>query len=183
MHGNTGALLNRLNYSLALAGTRCADRVRCGDAFGCGHFADPKVALNRAVEMFLGGEAARGTLRTLEKQIEDPQIVQAKLDDPVKRVDMGVVAGLCWRAAISEGADLKSLTQSTEFAEKNGQAKKATGRKKGRSEEKLNTEGTEGRAQSSQRRRVHREEAVARGNHGIRMLRRRAWAEVFAGIF
>jgi hypothetical protein len=33
-------------------------------------------------------------VETLEKQIEDPQIVQAKLDDPVKRVDMGVVAGL-----------------------------------------------------------------------------------------
>jgi len=31
---------------------------------------------------------------SLEKQIEDPQILQAKLDDPVKRVDMGVVTGL-----------------------------------------------------------------------------------------
>ena len=92
---NTGALLNRLNYSLALAGNKVrGSRSDAATLLGVDQSADPKVALNRAVEMFLGGEAARGTVETLEKQIEDPQIVQAKLDDPVKRVDMGVVAGL-----------------------------------------------------------------------------------------
>ena len=92
---NTGALLNRLNYSLALAGNKV--RGSHSDAptiLGADNSGDPKVALNRAIELFLGGEAARGTVETLEKQLEDPQIVQAKLDDPVKRVDMGVVAGL-----------------------------------------------------------------------------------------
>ncbi len=92
---NTGALLNRLNYSLALAGNKV--RGSHSDAptiLGAENSADPKVALNRAIELFLGGEAARGTVETLEKQLEDPQIVQAKLDDPVKRVDMGVVVGL-----------------------------------------------------------------------------------------
>jgi len=92
---NTGALLNRLNYSLALAGNRVrGSHSDAATLLSVDTAADPKVALNRAVEMFLGGEAARGTVETLEKQIEDPQIVQAKLDDPVKRVDMGVVAGL-----------------------------------------------------------------------------------------
>jgi uncharacterized protein (DUF1800 family) len=92
---NTGALLNRLNYSLALAGNRVrGSRSDAATLLGVDTSADPKVALNRALEMFVGGEAARGTVETLEKQIEDPQIVQAKLDDPVKRVDMGVVAGL-----------------------------------------------------------------------------------------
>jgi uncharacterized protein (DUF1800 family) len=92
---NTGALLNRLNYSLALAGNKVrGSRSDAATLLGLDLSADPKVALNRAVEMFLGGEAARGTVETLEKQIEDPQIVQARLDDPVKRVDMGVVAGL-----------------------------------------------------------------------------------------
>jgi len=92
---NTGALLNRLNYSLALAGNKVrGSRSDAATLLGVDTAADPKVALNRAVEMFLGGEAARGTVETLEKQIEDPQIVQAKLDDPVKRVDMGVVTGL-----------------------------------------------------------------------------------------
>jgi len=92
---NTGALLNRLNYSLALAGNKV--RGSHSDAptlLGMDTSADPKAALTRAVELFLGGQAARGTVETLEKQIEDPQIVQARLDDPVKRVDMGVVAGL-----------------------------------------------------------------------------------------
>jgi hypothetical protein len=92
---NTGALLNRLNYSLALAGNKVrGSRSDAATLLGPEMPDDPKAALNRAVELFLGGEAARGTVETLEKQIEDPQIVQAKLDDPVKRVDMGVVAGL-----------------------------------------------------------------------------------------
>jgi hypothetical protein len=34
------------------------------------------------------------TVETLEKQLENPQVVQAKLDDPRKQVDLGVVAGL-----------------------------------------------------------------------------------------
>jgi hypothetical protein len=33
-------------------------------------------------------------VETLEKQLDSPQVVQAKLDDPVKLVDLGVVTGL-----------------------------------------------------------------------------------------
>ena len=92
---NTGALLNRLNFSLALAGNRVrGSHSDAATLLGLDSSADPKTALNRSVDLFLGGEAARGTVETLEKQIEDPQILQAKLDDPVKRVDMGVVTGL-----------------------------------------------------------------------------------------
>jgi uncharacterized protein (DUF1800 family) len=92
---NTGALLNRLNYSLALAGNKVrGSRSDAATLLGQDLSGDPKLAINRAVELFLGGEAARGTVETLEKQVEDPQILQARLDDPVKRVDMGVVAGL-----------------------------------------------------------------------------------------
>src|SRR5262249_2413884 len=91
---NTGALLNRLNYSLALAGNKVrGSHSAPATLLGLDSNVEPKNALDRAVQLFLGGEAARGTVETLEKQIEDPQIVQAKLDDPVKRVDMGVVAG------------------------------------------------------------------------------------------
>src|SRR5437870_9335955 len=75
---NTGALLNRLNYSLALAGNKVrGSRSDAAALLGVDTSADAKAALNRAVEMFLGGKAARGTVETLEKQIEDPQIVQA----------------------------------------------------------------------------------------------------------
>jgi hypothetical protein len=55
---------------------------------------DPKGALERAVLVFLGGQVASTTVETLEKQLDSPQVVQAKLDDPVRQVDLGVVAGL-----------------------------------------------------------------------------------------
>ena len=53
-----------------------------------------KSALDRAVQVFLGGQAGPTTGETLEKQLDNPQVLQAKLDDPRKQVDLGVVAGL-----------------------------------------------------------------------------------------
>ncbi len=92
---NTGALLNRLNYSLALAGNRVrGSRTDAPSLLGMDSSADAKAALDRAVQLFLGGQTAPTTVETLEKQLDNPQIVQAKLDDPVKHVDLGVVAGL-----------------------------------------------------------------------------------------
>jgi hypothetical protein len=55
---------------------------------------DAKAALDRAVQVFLGGQTGPTTVQTLEQQLDSPQILQAKLDDPVKHVDLGVVAGL-----------------------------------------------------------------------------------------
>jgi uncharacterized protein (DUF1800 family) len=93
---NTGALLNRLNYSLALASNKVrgsrsdtASLLGVDDTGG-----DAKAALDRAVQIFLGGQTSPTTVETLQKQIDSPQILQAKLDDPIKRVDLGVVAGL-----------------------------------------------------------------------------------------
>jgi uncharacterized protein (DUF1800 family) len=92
---NTGALLNRLNFSLALAGNKVrGSRSDVAALLGSNVQADPKTTLDRAVGVFLGGQAAPGTVETLEKQLENPQVVQAKLDDPVKQVDLGVVTGL-----------------------------------------------------------------------------------------
>jgi uncharacterized protein (DUF1800 family) len=92
---NTGALLNRLNYSLALAGNKVrGSRSDVGSLLGPEADGDAKAALSRAVQVFLGGQAAATTVETLEKQLDSPQVLQAKLDDPVKRVDLGVVAGL-----------------------------------------------------------------------------------------
>jgi uncharacterized protein (DUF1800 family) len=91
---NTGALLNRLNFSLALAGNKVrGSRSDVAALLGSDSQADPKKTLERAVELFLGG-AAPGTVETLQKQLENPQVLQAKLDDPVKQVDLGVVTGL-----------------------------------------------------------------------------------------
>jgi uncharacterized protein (DUF1800 family) len=92
---NTGALLNRLNYSLALAGNKVrGSRSDPASLLGMDSSADAKAALDRGVQVFLGGQTAPTTVATLETQLDNPQVVQAKLDDPVKRVDLGVVAGL-----------------------------------------------------------------------------------------
>jgi len=92
---NTGALLNRLNFSLALAGNRMRGaRSDVGSLLGVDPSVDPKAALDRAVQVFLGGQAAPATVETLEKQLDNPQVLQAKLDDPRGKVNVGVVAGL-----------------------------------------------------------------------------------------
>ena len=92
---NTGSLLNRLNFSLALAGNKVrGSRSDVSALLGSDSANDPKAALDRAVQVFLGGQAAANTVDTLQKQLESPQVVQAKLDDPVKQVDLGVVTGL-----------------------------------------------------------------------------------------
>jgi uncharacterized protein (DUF1800 family) len=92
---NTGALLNRLNYSLALAGNKMRGaRTDVASLLGVDSSADPKTALDRAVQVFLGGQAGPTTVETLEKQLDNPQVLQAKLDDAHRQVDLGVVAGL-----------------------------------------------------------------------------------------
>jgi uncharacterized protein (DUF1800 family) len=91
---NSGALLNRLNFSLVLAGNKVrGSRTDVAALLGADSSGDAKTTLDRAVSVFLG-EAAPGTVDTLQKQLENPQVVQAKLDDPVKQVDLGVVTGL-----------------------------------------------------------------------------------------
>jgi uncharacterized protein (DUF1800 family) len=92
---NTGALLNRLNFSLALAGNKVrGSRSDVNALLGVDSGGDAKAALDRAVQVFLGGQARAGTVEILQKQLENPQVLQAKLDDPVKQVDLGVVTGL-----------------------------------------------------------------------------------------
>jgi uncharacterized protein (DUF1800 family) len=91
---NTGALLNRLNFSLTLAGNKIRGaRSDVGSLMGV-DATEPKVALERALQIFLGGQASPTTLDTLQKQLDSPQVLQAKLDDPVKKLDLGVVTGL-----------------------------------------------------------------------------------------
>jgi len=92
---NTGALLNRLNFSLTLAGNKIrGSRSDVMPLLGVDAGAEPRVALTRAVDVFLGGSVAPTTVETLEKQLDNPQVLQAKLDDPAKQTDLGVVTGL-----------------------------------------------------------------------------------------
>ena len=100
---NTGALLNRLNFSLALAGNKVrGSRADIAALLGTDSAPDSKTdsktdskqILDRAVQLFLGGQATPTTIETLQKRLDDPQVVQAKLDDPVRRVDLAMVIGL-----------------------------------------------------------------------------------------
>jgi uncharacterized protein (DUF1800 family) len=92
---NTGALLNRLNYSLALTGNRLRGvRVEVAKLLGAGDSARPDAALNRAIDVLLAGEASPQTRQTLEKQMNNPQVLQASLDDPITHVNEGMIAGL-----------------------------------------------------------------------------------------
>ncbi|MGH9745458.1 MAG: DUF1800 domain-containing protein [Candidatus Acidiferrales bacterium] len=92
---NTGALLNRLNFALAFAGDKMAGAsVNLRELLGQPAAVDPNIALARAIDIFLGGEIADSTRRTLESRLNDPQILQARLDDPVKQVNEGLIAGL-----------------------------------------------------------------------------------------
>ena len=92
---NTGALLSRMNFSLALTSNRLRGaQVNIDSLFGGDTAADPHAALDRAIHSFLGGQASQETRDTLEKQMDDPQILQATLDDKVKQVNAAIIAGL-----------------------------------------------------------------------------------------
>ncbi|HMI52415.1 MAG TPA: DUF1800 family protein [Candidatus Saccharimonadales bacterium] len=92
---NAGALLNRLNFSLALAGNKIrGSRTDVAALLGVDAPDDARIALDRAVQAFLGGQIAPATIETLQKELETPQVRQAKLDDPVRQVDLGVVTGM-----------------------------------------------------------------------------------------
>jgi uncharacterized protein (DUF1800 family) len=92
---NTGALLNRMNFSLALTGNRLrGTQVNMETLLGDRAAADPHATLNRAVQALLGGQLSQQTRETLEMQLADPQILQASLDDPVKQVNAAMIAGL-----------------------------------------------------------------------------------------
>jgi hypothetical protein len=92
---NTGALLNRLNYSLTLAGNRLRGaHVDIASLVGPEAVSNPNGALDRTIKVLLNGDVSAQTRSTLEKQLNDPQVIEAKLDDPIKKVNVGTVAGL-----------------------------------------------------------------------------------------
>jgi uncharacterized protein (DUF1800 family) len=93
---NTGALLSRMNFSLTLTSNRVRGAQVDIDSLlgGGGEAANPHATLDRAIQVLLGGQASQETRDTLEKQIEDPQILQAALDDKVKQVNTAMIAGL-----------------------------------------------------------------------------------------
>ena len=92
---NTGSLLNRMNFSLALTANRLRGiHVDVDPLLGSQGATDPEAMLDRSIEVLLGGQVSAETRDTLEKQLNDPQILQATLGDPVKQVNAAIIAGL-----------------------------------------------------------------------------------------
>ena len=92
---STGALLNRLNYSLALAGNRLPGvRTDVRELLGGDASGEPGAVLDQAIAVLLSGEVSPQTRETLEKQMNDPRVLQASLDDPITQVNTGMIAGL-----------------------------------------------------------------------------------------
>jgi uncharacterized protein (DUF1800 family) len=92
---NTGALLNRLNFALALSSNKVSGtKSDLAALLGPEAETDPHKALASALATFLDNQIAEQTQQTLEARLEDPQILQAALDDPVKHVNESLIAGL-----------------------------------------------------------------------------------------
>ena len=81
--------------SLALAGNRLPGvKTDVAALFGGNGAAQPDAVLDLAINILLSGEASPETRKTLEKQMNDPRVLQASLDDPITRVNEGMIAGL-----------------------------------------------------------------------------------------
>jgi uncharacterized protein (DUF1800 family) len=92
---NTGALLNRLNFALALASDRMPGAsVDLEPVFGDEESKGADAVLSRAMDSFLAGQVAPATRETLEARLKDPQILQGTQDDPVQQVNAGLISGL-----------------------------------------------------------------------------------------
>lgn len=92
---NTGALLNRLNFAIALAANRLRGvRVDLTGLLARTDPRDPQAVLDRAVSQFLADQISPATRATIERQLADPQVRQAVLDDPAREINAALVVGL-----------------------------------------------------------------------------------------
>jgi len=92
---NSGALLNRLNYAIALAGNHIrGSEIELPPLLGTDATGDPYQALDRAVTTFLAGQVSDTTRSTLEKESSDPRALSAQLSGAVKEVNLAVITGL-----------------------------------------------------------------------------------------
>jgi uncharacterized protein (DUF1800 family) len=92
---STGALLNRVNFAVALTSNKVRGaQVDINSLVGADVGANPKLALDRIETEFLAGQISDSTRATLEKEMAKPRILGAKLDDPVTQVNVSLITGL-----------------------------------------------------------------------------------------
>jgi len=79
---NTGALLARMNFALALSQNRLPGvRVDLAQSLGTVDRARPAAVLDRIIAVVLHGEASARTREVLGSQLDSPEIVRATADD------------------------------------------------------------------------------------------------------
>jgi uncharacterized protein (DUF1800 family) len=92
---NTGSLLNRMNFSLALTANRLrGTQVDMDGLLNSQGATDPYAMLDRSIQVLLSGQVSAETRDTLKQQLNDPQILQATLGDPIKQINAAMIAGL-----------------------------------------------------------------------------------------
>jgi hypothetical protein len=92
---NSSALLDRMNFALALAGGKLKGvQIDVARLLGSPPPGDSQQVLGRFENSFLGGDVSRQTHDTITRQLTDPQIAQRKLDDPARPPNLGAIAGL-----------------------------------------------------------------------------------------
>jgi uncharacterized protein (DUF1800 family) len=92
---STGALLNRVNFAVALTSNKVRGaQVDITSLVGAEVGANPHLALDRIEGEFLAGQVSDSTRATLEKEMTEPRILGAKLDDPVTQVNVSLITGL-----------------------------------------------------------------------------------------
>jgi uncharacterized protein (DUF1800 family) len=92
---STGALLNRMNFAVALTSNKVRGaQVDLSSLVGADVGTNAQLAMDRVETLFLAGQVSDSTRATLNRETTDPQILGAKLDDPVKQINLGLISGL-----------------------------------------------------------------------------------------
>lgn len=93
---NSSALLNRMNFALALASGRLPGvEVGLQQLLGMPDVAsDPRLVLAQLENHMLDGEVSPQTQATIIRQLDDPLVSQRRLDDPPRPPNVGILAGL-----------------------------------------------------------------------------------------
>jgi uncharacterized protein (DUF1800 family) len=92
---STAALLNRMNFAVDLTGNKIRGaQVDLNSLVGADVAASPQLAMDRVESVFLSGQISDATRATLDQETADPQIAGAKVDDSMKRVNVGMITGL-----------------------------------------------------------------------------------------
>ena len=93
---NSSALVNRMNFAMALGSGRLPGITADPQAIlrGTAPPQDADGALALLENAILAGDVSAQTHAVMEKQLDDPQVAQRRLDDPQKTPNYGAIAGL-----------------------------------------------------------------------------------------